>query len=116
MGHELGPVRYERAPSAPVHWHEYASLFPLLAGHDLEELRASIKAKGVLEPIVKLRAARSAKTGDMCDYSLAPALSGFRSSVSCAVALFIDQDVNRRRKLWPKRSVPVCGLATASTL
>lgn len=47
-------VRSEIAPPAPVRFHEYANLFPMLAGPALDELREDIRAHGVREPVVFL--------------------------------------------------------------
>lgn len=47
-------VRSEIAPPAPARFHEYANLFPMLAGPALDELREDIRAHGVREPVVFL--------------------------------------------------------------
>lgn len=47
-------VRSEIASPAPARFHEYANLFPMLAGPALDELREDIRAHGVREPVVFL--------------------------------------------------------------
>lgn len=47
-------ARFESAPPAPVVFHEYANLFPMLQGDALVALREDIRQHGVREPIVFL--------------------------------------------------------------
>jgi N6-adenosine-specific RNA methylase IME4/ParB-like chromosome segregation protein Spo0J len=44
----------EHTPPVGVKWHDYANLFPWLAGPARDELKADIKKNGVLDPIVFL--------------------------------------------------------------
>lgn len=48
------PVRFESCPPDAVRWHEFANIFPMLAGDAQEALEADVKAHGVREPIVFL--------------------------------------------------------------
>lgn len=52
--HALSDVRREFVPSAAVRWHEYADLFPWIEGKAFDEFRESVRAEGVVEPIVFL--------------------------------------------------------------
>lgn len=54
--HALSDVRYESTPAVGVRWHEFADLFPWVEGKPRDEMRASIEAEGVVEPIVFLGA------------------------------------------------------------
>lgn len=52
--HALSEIRREMVPSTAIRWHEYADLFPWIEGKAYEEFRESIRAEGVVEPIVFL--------------------------------------------------------------
>lgn len=45
-------IRHETVPPQAVRFHEYADLFPWVEGAAYDELRADIREKGVLEPVV----------------------------------------------------------------
>lgn len=45
-------VRFERCPSEPIRFHEYANLFPMLSGEALEAFQEDVRKNGVREPIV----------------------------------------------------------------
>ena len=48
----VSAVRFERCPSEPIRFHEYAELFPMLEGAEYEAFREDIRQNGVREPIV----------------------------------------------------------------
>jgi N6-adenosine-specific RNA methylase IME4 len=50
----VSTVRWEECPPEPALWHEYANLFPMLIGPELEAFREDVRLNGVREPIVFL--------------------------------------------------------------
>lgn len=51
-GFAVGPVRMERCPDEPVRFHDFAKLFPLIVGAELDAFREDVRVHGVREPIV----------------------------------------------------------------
>lgn len=47
-------MRFDQTPVAPVRFHEFANLFPMLQGEALDGLREDIRVNGVREPVVFL--------------------------------------------------------------
>ena len=51
---EIERTEMQTVPEAPVRWHEYANLFPMLNGEPFDALVEDIRQNGVCEPIVML--------------------------------------------------------------
>lgn len=51
---EIERTEVRTVPEAPVRWHEYANLFPMLNGEPFDALVEDIRQNGVCEPIVML--------------------------------------------------------------